>query len=65
MIAYHCDKNSFLQASFETIPEQNLIAAYNSIMKRLTDNVHKVDIKVLDNEASAEYKRVITKKRQA
>ena len=34
-------------------------------MKRLNDNGHKVDIKFLDNEASAEYKILITEKLQA
>ena len=34
-------------------------------MKRLNDKGHKVDIQILDNEASAEYKRVITEKWQA
>ena len=53
IIAYHCDTNAILQASFATISEKNLIAIYNSIMKRLIDKVHKVDIQVLDNESSA------------
>ena len=34
-------------------------------MKRLTNKGHKVDIQILDNKASAEYKRVTTKKWQA
>ena len=34
-------------------------------MKRLTEKGHKVDIKVLENEDSSEYKRVITEKWQA
>ena len=49
MIAYHCDTNEILQASFATRSEQNRIAAYNSIMKRLTDKGHKVDIQIFDN----------------
>ena len=65
MIAYHCDTNAILQASFATISEQNQFAAYNCIMKRLTDKGHKVDIQILDNESSYEYKRVITEKLQA
>ena len=65
MIAYYCDINIILQASFETRSEQNRISAYNSIMKRLTDKVHKVDIQILYNESSAEYKRVITEKWKA
>ena len=65
MIAYYCDINIILQASFETRSEQNRISAYNSIMKRLTNKVHKVDIQILYNESSAEYKRVITEKWKA
>ena len=53
------------KASFATRSEQNQIAAYNSIIKRLTNKGHKMDIQILDNEASAEYKRVITEKWQA
>ena len=34
-------------------------------MTRLTNKGHKVDIQIFDNEASAKYKRVITKKWQA
>ena len=64
MIAYRCDTNEILQASFATRLKKR-IAAYNSIMKRLTDKGQKLEIQILDNEASAKYKRVITKKWQA
>ena len=53
MIAYHCDKNGILQASFATRSGKNRLAAYNSIMKRLANKGHKADIQILDNEASA------------
>ena len=65
MIVYHCDKNALLQVYFATRSEQNRIAAYNSIMKRLPDKGHKADLQILDNKASYEYKRVITEKCQA
>ena len=65
IIAYHFDTNTILQASFATRSEQNRISAYNSIMKGLTNKVHKVDIQILDNEASAEYNIFISEKWQA
>ena len=64
MIVYHCDTNVILQDSFATRSEQNGIAAYNSIMKCFSDKGNKVDVNILDNEASAEYKRVINEKWQ-
>ena len=59
MIAYHCDSNTILQAPFKTKGDKHRIEAYNSIMSRLKARGHKVDLQILDNEVSAEYKRVI------
>ena len=36
--------------------------AYNSIMQRLKKRNHHVDLQILDNEASAEYKTLMTAK---
>ena len=38
------------------------LLAYNKIMQRLCDHKLTVDLQILDNEASKEYKRVIKKK---
>ena len=59
--AYHYSLDIILQATFATQADKYHIPAYKSIMKRLEDRGHKVDHKVLDNEASAKYKRVLTK----
>ena len=56
MIAYHCDSNTILQAPFVNRKEKHRIRAYNSIMKKLADRGHHVDIQILDNEFSAEFK---------
>ena len=53
MIAYHCDSNTILQAPFVNRKDKHIIRAYNSIMKKLTDRGHHVDIQILDNEVSA------------
>ena len=59
MIAYQCDPNSILQAPFQTKKGTHRIAAYSSIMKRLKARGHSVDLKILDNKDSADYRRVI------
>ena len=59
MIAYHCDSNTILQAAFKSRKDKHRIAAYNSIMHRLKVCGHAITSQVLDNEASAEYRRVI------
>ena len=38
------------------------LIAYNKILQRLRDHTLTVDLQILDNEASTEYKRVIKKK---
>ena len=59
MIGYHCDSNTILQAPFVNRKDKHRIKAYNSIMKKLTDRGHHVDIQILDNEVSAEFKKTI------
>ena len=59
MIAYHCESNTILQAPFVNRKYKHRIRAYNSIMKQLTDRGHHVDIQILGNEVSAEFKKKI------
>ena len=44
MIAYHCDSNTILQAPFFNRKDKHRIRAYNSIMQKLDDRGHHVDI---------------------
>ena len=62
MIAYHCDTNLILADPFASRKDTHRLLAYEKIMQRLSDNKLIVDIQILDNEASAEYKRDIKKK---
>jgi hypothetical protein len=61
MLAYHCDTNAILVEPFQSRHDRHRIPAYNKLMSRLTARAHTIDHQVLDNEASAEYRRVITK----
>ena len=45
MIAYYCDLNTILQSPFSNSKNKHSIRAYNSIMKRLADHGHQVDVK--------------------
>ena len=56
MIAYHCDSNTILQAPFVNRKDKHRIRAYNSIMQKLADRGHHVDIQILDNEVSAGFR---------
>ena len=59
MIAYHCDSNTILHETFKTKGDKHRISAYNAIRRRIAVMGHKVDLQILDNEASGEYKRTI------
>ena len=61
MVAYHCDSNAILACPFKTRKDCHRLAAYNSVMERLQQRGLDVDLQILDNKASAEYKRLITK----
>ena len=61
MIAYHFDSNIILQAPFINIKDKHRIRAYNSIMQRLADRGHHVEVQILDNKVSAELKKTIVK----
>ena len=62
MIAYHCDANLILAEPFSSRKDAHRLLAYNKIMQRLTDNKLCVNLQILDNEASEEYKRTIKNK---
>ncbi len=55
MVAYHIDTNAILVAPFQSCG----LPAYNSIMSHLADRGHLVNLQILDNKASAEYKQTI------
>ena len=62
MIAYHCNANLILAKPFASRKDTHRLLTYDKIMQRLSDNKLIVDIQILDNEASAEYKRAFMKK---
>ena len=62
MIAYHCDANLILAKPFPSRKDAHRLLAYNKIMQRLTNNKLCVNLQILDNEASEEYKRIIKNK---
>ena len=59
MIAYNCDSNTILQAPFVNRKDKHIIRAYNSIMQKLADRGHHVDIQILYDQISAEFKKTI------
>ena len=65
MIAYHEEGNLILQQAFKSKKDVHRIAAYKAIMTRLAAKGLNVDLQMLDNEASAAYKQVITEKWKA
>ena len=62
MISYHCGVNLILAEPFASRKDTHRLLEYEKIMQRLSDNKLIVDLQILDNEASAEYKRAIQKK---
>ena len=62
MIAFHTSTNTILVAPFKSRKDVHRMEAYNSIMQRLKERYHHVDLQILDNEASAEYKKLMTEK---
>lgn len=61
MVAYHCDcdANIILACPFKSQKDQHRLAAYNSIMTRLKKKGLTANLQILDNEASAAYKKTI------
>ena len=62
MITYHCNANLILAGPFSSRKDTHRLLAYENIMQCLANNKLIVDLKILDNEASAEYKRAIKTK---
>ena len=62
IIAYHCDANLLLLVPFKTRKDSPRLQEYNKIMQRLSNHKLIVDLKIIDNEASVEYKRAIKNK---
>ena len=60
MIAYHMDGNLILQQAVQTKADKHCIPAFNTIMERLAAHGLSVDLNIRDNEATADFKRVIT-----
>ena len=52
----YCDANLILAETFASRKDAHRLLAYNKIMQRLTDNKLSVDLQIIDNEASTEYK---------
>ena len=61
MITCHRDSNTIMQAPFFNRKDKHKIRAYKSIMQRLADRGHHVEVQILDNEVSAEFKNTIVK----
>ena len=61
MIAYHCDSSTKLQSPFANIKDKHRVRACNTIMKKLADRGHHVEVQVLDNVVSAEFKKKMMK----
>ena len=62
MIAYNCNANLILAVPFNSRKDTHRLLAYNKIMQRLSDHKLTLDLQILDNEASTEYKRFVRKK---
>ncbi len=62
MIAYHTNRNLILQQMVQTKADKHCIPDFNTIMARLAACGLSVDLNIRDhdNEASADFKRVIT-----
>jgi hypothetical protein len=58
--SYHMDGNLILQQAFQTKANKHRILAFNTIMERFAACGLSVDLNIRDNEASADFKRVIT-----
>jgi hypothetical protein len=60
MIACHTDGDLILQQAFQTKVDKHCIPAFNTIMARLAACGLLVGLNIRDNEASSDFKRVIT-----
>ena len=62
MIAYHCNANLILAVSFNTRKNTHHPKAYDKIIQLLSNHKLTVELQILDNEASADYKQVVKNK---
>ena len=58
-IAYHCDYNTIIAATFKSHANKHILLAHGAIMQKLKDRNILVELHILENEASTEYKRII------
>ena len=61
MVAYH-SSNAVLIEPFASRKDKHRIAAYNGIMQWLKDRNLLIDLQILENECSKEYKAKMKKK---
>ena len=59
MISYQYDYNVTLVSSFKLLKDSHRLLAYNKITTQLKQQNQIVDLQILDNEASADYKRTM------
>ena len=62
MVAYHYDSNAIMVVPFKSCKEKDRMVTYNTIMQRLKDRNMLVNLQILDNRASKEYKMIIKEK---
>ena len=62
MVEYHFDSNAIMVVPFKLGKYKDHMVAYNTIMQRLKDRNILVNLQILDNEASKEYKAIIKDK---
>jgi hypothetical protein len=60
MIAYHTDGNLILQQAFQKNADKHCIPVFIAIMARLVACRLLADLNIKDNEASADFRQVIT-----
>ena len=59
MLAYHVETNTILVEPFQSRQDRHRIAAYNRIMTHFKKRDHTVELQILYNETSQDYKQTI------
>ena len=59
IIVYHCDSSSIITAPFKSFADKHRLLAYGAIMQHIKDRNILVDLQILDNKSSTEYKGII------
>ena len=62
MITYHCDANLILAGTFTSRNYKHRLLAYDNLIQILCNNKLTVDLQIINNEVSTEYKRAIMEK---